>query len=199
MILTYLLAAAVGASQCGELVKNDAGGDYTNPADRQKLAVVENFHFTPSVARLMRGTSGTLGGDIGYTLEHFPNHHRALAAMAKLGTRDKSAQPQGARYSIDCFFDRAVRFSPADGTVRTLYGGHLLSTERPELAMVQFKQAVTINPANANSQYNLGLLYLKQKDYALAREHARHAYTLGFPLPGLKNQLKQLKQWQEED
>jgi Tfp pilus assembly protein PilF len=199
MIVTLLFAGALGAGQCGALVKNDAGGDYTNPADRQKLAVVENFHFTPAVARLMRGTSGTLGGDIGYTLEHFPNHHRALAAMAKLGARDKTGQPQGARYTIDCFFDRAIRFAPADGTIRTLFGGHLLSTQRPELAMVQFRQAVDINPANASSQYNLGLLYLKQKDYANARKHAEQAYTLGFPLPGLKNQLKQLNQWKDAD
>jgi Tfp pilus assembly protein PilF len=199
MIATLILASALGANQCGELVKNEAGGDYTNPADRQKLAVVENFHFTPAVARLIRGTSGTLGGDIGYTLEHFPNHHRALAAMAKLGVRDKSLQPQGARYSIDCFFDRAVRFAPGDSMVRTLYGGHLLSSNRPELALEQFRNAVSIDPANANSQYNLGLLYLKQKDYAHAREHARQAYALGFPLPGLKNQLKLANQWQETD
>ncbi len=199
MIFNLILASALGANHCGELVINETGGDYTNPAHRQRLAVVENFHFTPSVARLIRGTSGTLGGDIGYTLEHFPNHHRALSAIAKLGARDKTSQPQGARYSIDCFFDRATRFSPADGIVRTLYGGHLLSTNRPELALEQFKQAVSIDPANANSQYNLGLLYIKQKDYAKAREHAALAYARGFPLPGLRNQLKQLNQWQEPD
>ncbi len=199
MISALILASALGASPCGALVKNETGGDYTNPADRQKLAVVEQFHFTPAVARLIRGSSGTLGGDIGYTLEHFPNHHRALAALAKLGARDKSAQPHGARYSIDCFFDRAVRFTPNDGMVRTLYGGHLLSSKRAALALEQFKLAVAIDPANANSQYNLGLLYLKQRDYANAREHARQAYALGFPLPGLKNQLKQAQQWQDGD
>jgi tetratricopeptide (TPR) repeat protein len=35
----------------------------------------------------------------------------------------------------------------------------------------------------------LGFAYLNAKNYEKAREHARKAYELGFPLPGLRDQL----------
>jgi Flp pilus assembly protein TadD len=35
----------------------------------------------------------------------------------------------------------------------------------------------------------LGFAYLNAKDYERARQHAREAYELGFPLPGLRDQL----------
>lgn len=35
----------------------------------------------------------------------------------------------------------------------------------------------------------LGFAYLNAKDYEKARQHARQAYELGFPLPGLRDQL----------
>jgi len=79
MITAIVLASAITAGGCGQLQHNEAGGDYTNPSDAQKLSVVEAFHFTADVEQLRRGISDKLGGDIGYTLEHFPNHHRALA------------------------------------------------------------------------------------------------------------------------
>ena len=37
--------------------------------------------------------------------------------------------------------------------------------------------------------YFLGLAYLNLKDLDLASEHARRAYDLGYPLPGLRNKL----------
>jgi tetratricopeptide (TPR) repeat protein len=119
--------------------------------------------------------------------------------LTQLGARDKTSQPQGARFSIDCFYDRAIRFAPGDSMVRALYGAYLMATERTDLALLQFKQAVAINPNSANHQYNLGLAYLRQKDYDNARLHAKQAYALGFPLLGLKNQLKLAKQWQDDD
>ena len=51
------------------------------------------------------------------------------------------------------------------------------------------KTAIELEPDNATINYNLGLLYLKAKDYDKAAEYADKAYALGFPLPGLRNQL----------
>ncbi|MES3020550.1 MAG: tetratricopeptide repeat protein [Pseudomonadota bacterium] len=198
MILAFVLAGAVGAS-CGPLVANDAGGDYTNAADSGKLAVVESFHFTAEVEALRRGVSDQLGGDIGYTLEHFPNHHRALAAMARLSQREKQPKPVGARYSVDCYFERAMRFAPADGAVRTIYGSYLLTMGRAEPALEQMREALRLDPANATTHYNLGLLLLKKKDFEQARKHAHEAYRRGFPLQGLKNKLVQAGQWREAE
>ncbi|MBJ7310860.1 tetratricopeptide repeat protein [Rugamonas sp. CCM 8940] len=190
-------AAAPPAHDCGELVRHEPGGDYTNANDRQGLQLVEQFHFTPDVERLVRGSTDTIGGDIAYTLEHFPNHHRALAAMARLALRGKNSRPQGARYTIDCYFDRALRFKPDDAKVRSVFGGYLLAIGQAPAALDQLREAARLEPENATTHYNLGLLYLKQKDYAPARAAAERAYALGFPLLGLKNQLSAAGQWQE--
>ncbi|HEV8331025.1 MAG TPA: hypothetical protein VGQ22_06375 [Steroidobacteraceae bacterium] len=42
---------------------------------------------------------------------------------------------------------------------------------------------------SAEVQYMLGLVCLEAKDYAAAQEHARVAYSLGHPLPGLRQKL----------
>ena len=190
-------AGAPPAPDCGELARHEPGGDYTNATDRQGLQVVEQYHFTSDVERLLRGASDTLGGDIGYTLEHFPNHHRALAAMARLTLRGKGARPQGARYTVECYFDRALRLKPDDAKVRSLFGGYLLAIGQGPAALEQLREAARLEPDNATAQYNLGLLYLRQKDYAKARAAAEQAYALGFPLLGLKNKLSAAGHWQE--
>lgn len=38
-------------------------------------------------------------------------------------------------------------------------------------------------------QYFLGMAYLKRKEFGKASEHAKRAYELGYPLPGLRNKL----------
>lgn len=205
--LLLLIAGSAGAAPavgptgeaCGTYVYRAPGGDYTNPVDRQDLTEVEHFHFTPEVERLVRGTTGSLGADIGYTLDHFPNHHRALASMSRLALRDKTRKPYGAHYSIDCYFDRALRYRPDDARVHALYGGYLLGLGMSDAALEQLKQAARLEPGNATTHYNLGLLYLKRKDYEQARASAHTAYGLGFPLPGLKNQLTAAGQWRDPD
>ncbi|CDG83301.1 tetratricopeptide repeat protein [Janthinobacterium agaricidamnosum] len=188
---------AAAQADCPAYVKHDPGGDYTNADDRQGLDVVESFHFSKKVENLVQGLSGSIGGDISYTLEHFPNHHRALAAMAKLSLRDKKPQPNGARYPIDCFFDRAIRFKPDDATVRMVYGSYLLSAGQNDAALVQLNEAARLAPEHPTINYNLGLMYMKKKDYPKARDYAWKAYALGFPLPGLKNKLLEAGQWRE--
>jgi tetratricopeptide (TPR) repeat protein len=42
---------------------------------------------------------------------------------------------------------------------------------------------------SAEINYFLGLVLVDQKDYPTAREYARKAYTLGYPLPGLRDKL----------
>ncbi len=190
-------ATVAAAAHCPALVVNNlTGGDYTSVTDRERLGVVEQFHFTPSVERLEKGASGYLGSDIGYVLDHFANHHRALAALARLSLRDKTTRPHGAKYSTICYFDRAIRYRPDDARVHAIFGGYLLALGQDEAALSQLEDAARLEPRNATNQYNLGLLYLRQKEYAKARAAARLAYQLGFPLPGLKNKLAAAGQWQ---
>ncbi|NGZ87118.1 tetratricopeptide repeat protein [Duganella aceris] len=187
--------ATIGGEACAPYVKHNPGGDYTNADDREGLAVVEQFHFTPNVEGLLRGATGPLGADISYTLEHFPNHHRALAAITKLALRDKNRKPHGARYTVDCFYDRALRYTPKDARVRALYGSYLLALGRTDEALEQVEQAAVLEPDNPASHYNLGLLYLRKKEYDKARASAEKAYGMGFPMDGLKNKLIAAGQW----
>lgn len=184
-------------SDCPSYVRHDPGGDYNDPTDKQGLEVVEHFHFTPAVESLAHGATGPLGGDISYTLEHFPNHPRALAALAKLGRRDKSAQPYGARYSIVCFFERAIRFVPNDARVRSVYGAYLLGGGDQAGAMAQLLEAARLEPQDPTTNYNLGLMYMKKREYAKALPYAQKAYAKKFPLQGLKRQLIEAGQWRE--
>jgi tetratricopeptide (TPR) repeat protein len=197
LLLAMLTTAAHAASDCGGFTHHDQGGDYTNAEDREGLRVVEQFHFTPKVEQLIGGVSDSVGGDIAYTLEHFPNHHRALAAMARLALRDKNSKPHGAKYSVECYFDRALRFKPDDAKVHSLFGGYLLALNQDGPALEQLQESARLEPSNATTRYNLGLLYFKQKNYEQARACAQQAYALGFPLPGLKNKLIAMGQWQE--
>jgi tetratricopeptide (TPR) repeat protein len=182
---------------CPAYVKKNPGGDYTNGDDRLGLGIVEQFHFTPNVESLTSGATGAIGADISYTLEHFPNHHRALAAMAKLAIRDKNRKPKGARYVVECYFDRALRYRPNDARVHSLFGSYLLALGQADAALEQLEQSAVLEPENPTSHYNLGLLYVKKKDYDKARASAEKAYSMGFPLPGLKNKLIEAKQWRE--
>lgn len=189
---------AAKKNYCGEIKLGLTGGDYTSSEDRaNKLGVVEAFHFTPEVENLIRGKSGYLGGDLSYTLEHFPNHHRALTAMAKLSLREKVTKPVGAKYTVECYFERAIRFKPTDALVRMVYADYLLKTARSHEAHEQLQIASDLQPEDPTINYNVGLLYLKQKNYEQAKTYAKKAYELGFPLPGLKNQLKQAGKWDE--
>jgi tetratricopeptide (TPR) repeat protein len=43
--------------------------------------------------------------------------------------------------------------------------------------------------ASAELHYFLGLTLIDAKNYEKAQEHARRAYELGYPLPGLANKL----------
>lgn len=184
---------ATSSPYCGELINVH---DYIE-GDKQFLKIVEQHHFTSNVESLRHGNSGTLGAELSYTLMLFPNHHRALAALGKLSLRDKVLKPTGAKYSVGCFFDRAIRFKPNDAVVRMVYGDYLLKAGQTDKATEELGIAIDLEPENPTINYNLGLLYLKQKNYEQAKTYAKKAYELGFPLPGLKNQLKQAGKWDE--
>ncbi len=184
--------------ECGRLENAYGPYDYTNPADvRERLPIVERFHFNQEVESLVSGQTGQLpGGDLAYTLRAFPNHHRALYAMVKYILKNEHQRiPPGADYPGECYLMRAVRFNPKDVNVRIIYGIYLSSIGRENDALVQYEEAEELAPNNAEVHYNLGLLYRKLHRLDAAVEHARIAYRLGYPLQGLKNQLKEDGVW----
>lgn len=195
LAMMLLTATTVSeANVCGELAFGYGPYDYRR--DKDKLKVVEQYHLNADVEYLRSGMSSAFpGGDLDYALHTFPNHHRALRAMDMLGRKEKSAQPKGARYSVECYFDRAIRFAKDDATVRMLYGVHLVARNRKKEGIEQLKAAESLGATSANLHYNLGLAYFDVGQHDSALEHAKKAYDMGFPLPGLREKLKRAGKW----
>lgn len=185
-------------SGCGTLYSVGQYGPYDYRTDRDKLPIVEGAHFTAAVEALIRGTtSARPGGDIDYTLRAIPNNHRALMAMVRLGEREKTTQPSGSRYSIDCWFERATLFRPDDAIVRMIYSSYLNTKNRIPEASQQLEMATTYAKDSGFTHYNIGLHHfdLKNYDKALAQAHA--AMALGFAQTGLRDQLLSVGKWVE--
>jgi len=181
---------------CGDLANHYGPFDYRT--SQQDLKIVESGHFPAYVEALARRKTGPLGTDIGYVLHTSPNHHRALVSMMRLAEREKRDMPLGARYSVDCYFERALRFRPDDTVARLLYCNHLVRRTRYDEARTQLKLAKEQAADNGLTHYNIGLLYFDMKDYDAARQQAHIASKLGHPGTGLKTQLEAVGQWQED-
>jgi tetratricopeptide (TPR) repeat protein len=188
-------SANAAEQQCGELA--NAFGPFDYRSDKNRLPIVESYHFDAGTEKLVRGKSGALGADIDYTLRAFPNHPRALMAMQRLAERSKTDKPPHANYTINCYYERAVRFRPDDGVVRMLYANFLARRGAADEAIKHLEAAEKALGASANLHYNMGLVYADLKQYDKALAHAHQAYQLGFNLPGLKAKLQRAGQWRE--
>lgn len=192
------VSAQSGEAECGNPFRNHFGPFDYRTASKADKDLVERAHFTPKVESLRGGnTTMTAGGDMAYTLNVFPNHHRALLAMIKLGQKEKTNRPRDFGYSIECRFDRAERFAPNDAVVKSLHGVYLMQKGLYQDARKKFEEALELSGDNANIHYNLGLAYFELKDYDKALASAHKAYQLGFQLPGLRNKLEKAGKWRE--
>ena len=188
--------AQSSVSGCGSL--DNAYGPYDYRTDREKLPIVLGAHFTPEVEALVRGTTSTRpGGDIDYTLRAIPNDPRALIAMMRLGEKEKTPQPSGSRYSVECWFDRAVRFRPDDIIVRMVYSTYLNKQGRVADGNKQLAIAATYAKDDAFAHYNIGLHYFDLKNYGQALAEAHKAIALGFSQTALRDKLKSVGKWTE--
>lgn len=212
--LSSALAARVGDKRLGwpgdtlaglPCRGNDQGFgpfDYRDPSSRVALGtgaapldVVERHHFTAEVEALVRGKSGSIGGDIDYTLRAFPNHHRALWARIKLHLQSLAqAKPDSVLNegvpAPECYLNRAERFAPDDVKVQILYGIYLHKIQRYDSALERYRKAEKVAPNDAELLYNMGLLHLDRNELEQARKYAEKAYALKYPLPGLKRRLE---------
>jgi len=192
------LASAKPYYACGSLDNSYGPFDYRNSAFVKNLDLVEGAHFTGEVEALERGhTAAMPGHDLDYTLRAFPNHHRALNAMARYQIRFPGGVPPEAAYTAECYFERATRFAPDDAIVRMLRGIYYAKTGKNQKALDDYKYTLKTLPDSSQVHYNIGLLYVKLKDFEMARKHAKRAYEIGFPLPGLRDQLKRAGEWEK--
>lgn len=190
--------AALGG--CGSLENAYGPFDYNDPVHkRENLPIVERFHFTPRVESLTRGESGELVLDLNYTLRAFPNHARALWAMARYQlTMSRPWSPADHFFPIECYFDRAVRWRPNDANVWLVHGMYLAKKGDLKAAVEKYETALKMDPSSAEANYNAGLAYFELKNYVRARELAEKAYALGYPLPGLRNKLAGVGEWKTQ-
>jgi tetratricopeptide (TPR) repeat protein len=200
-LLFIALGLAAGAQAqdvpgCGSLQNHYGPFDYRT--EKYKLTIVEVAHFTPPVEALLRGSSSDyVGDDLSYTLRTSPNHHRALVAATRFAERSKTDQPFHLQYSVQCYYERAVRFKPDDTVVRALYAQYLNRRGRTSEALAHLAIATGYAKENALSHYNLGLVYFELKAYAEALQQAHTAMSLGMAPGTLGDQLKKAGQWRE--
>ncbi|MEK8053348.1 ABC transporter permease [Ideonella sp. DXS22W] len=167
---------------CGNPFQNHFGPFDYRSAKHSDLHMVERVHFTPGIESLSKPNTTTLthiAGDITYTLHVFPNHHRALAAMARLAQQRQTDQPPSARYSVNCYFERALTFRPDDNVARMLYAQYLISTKHNSLALAHVRHVQKLAPDSAMTQRNVALLALELGELQLARQAAERAAELG--------------------
>ena len=183
---------------CGPKQLGDFGPfDYRTASEHWKHRV-EPFHFTPAVEFLSKSLQQSqIGSDLDFTLRYFPNHHRALSTLVEFAVRQKRETPIGMRFSMECWFIRAKTMAPDDAMVPTIYASYLLKTKRPKEALKELDAAQALGEDDVNVYYNIGLANIELGRYQEAREYAKKAYALGHPLPGLRNKLIRLNQWQD--
>jgi uncharacterized protein (TIGR02996 family) len=191
-------AAQTGPSGCGSLENSYGPFDYRTES-ANKLKIVEQYHFTPNIQSLVSGNSASVGSELDYTLKASPNHHRALMAMMRLGEKQKSPQPVGAPYSVECYFERALRFRPDDSTARMIYATFLARNGRGPEATLQLEVAAKAAGDNPFTHYNIGRIYFDIKNYERSLEEAHKAYGLGFAQSTLRDQLKSVGKWTEPE
>lgn len=191
-LLCFARAADADEITCGPLTNAFGPFDYRDPEARgEPLHLVESAHFTSDIENLIRGNSGTLGGDLDYTLRAFPNHHRALYSVAKYAMRSGNTLLRPGA----CYFDRAIRFRPDDAMVYLVQGIYLSQARKFDDSIKSYRRAITLQPGSAEAHYNLGLALLQVNDPAGANEQAQIAYGLGYPFDGLRRRLTKLGAW----
>jgi len=173
--------------------------DYRNrdEATRKQLNTVERYHFTLQVEQLIGGESTTdIGRDIHYTLRYFPNHYRALNSMMKYqmlnNERTNNSIPP-----MECFLERATVFVPDDSNVQLIYGMFFHRKGLLDKAIEKYRIAKKLRPNSAEVYYNMGLAFIDMGKNDEALQHAKKAYALGYPLPGLRKKLQELGIWKQ--
>jgi tetratricopeptide (TPR) repeat protein len=187
--------------ECGSLENPYGPYDYTNPVHyRDRLEIVEIHHFQRFVEALEVDHLGRPpGGGLDYTLRAFPNHHRALFALARLQARNPGQRMlPGTQWPTYCYFERAVNFAPTDANAHLLYGIFLSKIGAPmDKVRPRYEKAVELAPDSAEVHYNYGLMLANAGEPRKALEHAKLAYDIGYPLPGLRDKLIRAGVWDE--
>lgn len=164
---------------------------------KAQLEVVEESHFNSDVESLTKGMSASAMGDIHYTLQAWPNHHRALNSALRYRLQHRELWSVGdntaQNYPAECYLQRAMNFSPKDPIPYMLHGLLMHQMKQYEAALKSYRMAIKLQPDDLITQYNMGLALVELERYKEAQKIADKVYAADFPLPGLKRKLAEAK------
>lgn len=183
---------ACAAEDCGP-VRPNMWDKY--PVDYRQARVNFNVGQLISVAEFTHDVKTPKGA--GGLLLYVPNHPVALQVMGRFADKAKSPDAVIGGYTMNCWYDRAVRWSPDDMKVRKLYGAFLTKRGRAKEALTQFLEVQKNGGDSPDLSYNLGLLYFETEDYDAALKNAWDAYAGGFRFPALKEKLEKAGKWRD--
>lgn len=184
---------------CGSLANAYGPFDYRKHKGQPLINIVEQAHFTPDVEQLRKPMFQYFAADFDYTLRAVPNHHRALVSMAKYSEKVKNSQPPGAQRTVDCYFDRAMRFAVDDLIVRMIYAGHLTRVARSKDALAQLDYVKRFAGENPLTHYNLGLLYYDAGNLEASLTEAHLAQQFGMRRVELRDKLVKAGKWRDPE
>lgn len=221
-----LFILGMGIALPAALAKNDGQFgpfDYYDTAKTpaHAYAVVERAHFGPKTELFRRqGNWCAYWADLDYTLRAFPNHPKALVAMAeflktqrpcdkavsKRPSRKKSAYGMlddienraWRKKDAEYYFETAIEYQPIRTEPRILYGRYLIDAGKPKEAIGILKEAQRIDPKSVDIHYYLGLAQFKLGNIDEAKIHAETAYKLGQPPAELRRLLVAAGVWKSE-
>jgi tetratricopeptide (TPR) repeat protein len=162
-----------------------------------QLKDLEVNHFRPQTEMLLRPTTGrTIGSDLHYVLTLWPNHHRTLLTLVRLGEREHTDQPKDTFYTIACYFERGLNYTPDDTVMRGLYAYYLAKRSDRPRALHQLELLKTHADQNPLAHHNAGLIYLEMQEFDRALEQAHRAEQLGLPPNNrLRSSLETAGKW----
>ena len=198
-ILCLMLATPAWAAVedvCGTLEWNYGPHDYRKANAHQKK-LVESAHFDRGVQTLTKTKTGPFGGDLGYTLSVFPNHPHALMVMERLVETRKRDPAEGASYTLECWYERAMRFRPDDHIPRLLYVNYLIRKNRLPEAMKHLDYVADTTQDDPFAQFNTGMFYTDIKEYDKALVMAHRVIAMGFDRRELRERLTAVGKWVE--
>jgi Tfp pilus assembly protein PilF len=179
--------------ECGTLENAFGPFDYYNAANAKALNDVNTNHMHRVVTGMGDTTSQRLAiNNIDYMLRAFPNHPVVLRLMSEYFLKGGK---KWEHRSAECYFERAMHFVPEDGYTRMLFGVYLVRKGSLADAREQLEKAYALLPDSADAAYNLGLLNYREKKYDQAKINAVKAYSLGYPLPALRENLRKAGYW----
>ncbi len=196
-LLPLVPVETLGAGREGTVCSLSATGtDYrTRDSIPWKIQDITRNHLDLANQRMKVGEyTYRVLADLRYILDRYPNFYPALEALLKYDL--SGGKFEGSNDTL-CYLENARRFVPDDINVLLYEGYFFWKKDELDRAKESYTRALALDPDSADAHYNIGLLYYRMKDFDAANAHAQRAYALGYPLPGLRNELKRSKHWEQ--